>query len=116
MELLTVNEVATMLRVSPLTVRRHIASGRLRALRVGRRIRVPRECVESAFYPAAKPKSSGAEEPGRSEELTRRRQIVKEILEARRALGSRPGPTAVELIRMAREEEGASYDPGRSER
>ena len=36
MELLTVDEVAQLLRVSPLTVRRHIASGRLPALKVGR--------------------------------------------------------------------------------
>jgi excisionase family DNA binding protein len=37
-EYLTVEEVATRLRVKPLTVRRWVASGRLRAYQPGRRI------------------------------------------------------------------------------
>ena len=46
MELLTVKEVAAMLHVNPITVRRHIASGRLRCVRVGRLVRIPRDAVE----------------------------------------------------------------------
>jgi excisionase family DNA binding protein len=38
--LLTVNEVAERLRLHPITVRRHIKAGRLRAVRVGRAVRV----------------------------------------------------------------------------
>lgn len=46
MDLLTVKETAELLRVAPITVRRHIASGRLPALRIGRAIRIEREAVE----------------------------------------------------------------------
>lgn len=46
MDLLTVKETADLLRVAPITVRRHIASGRLPALRIGRAIRIEREAVE----------------------------------------------------------------------
>jgi excisionase family DNA binding protein len=51
MELMTVQETARLLRVSPVTVRRFIASRRLPAVRVGRGVRVRREDVEK--LPAA---------------------------------------------------------------
>src|SRR5262245_11966893 len=51
MDFLTVNETARMLRVSPITVRRYIASGRLAAERVGRGIRVRREAIEEFVMP-----------------------------------------------------------------
>jgi len=44
--LLTVNEVAERLRVHPITVRRHIKAGKLRAVRVGRAVRVRESDVE----------------------------------------------------------------------
>jgi excisionase family DNA binding protein len=46
MELLTVQETADILKVSPVTVRRFIKSRRLPAVRVGRALRVKREDVE----------------------------------------------------------------------
>lgn len=46
-ELLTIKEVATAYRVHEMTVRRHIATGRLRAVRVGRGMRVRRDEMES---------------------------------------------------------------------
>ena len=46
MELLTVQETAALLRVSPVTVRRYISSGRLTAVHVGRNVRIEREDVE----------------------------------------------------------------------
>jgi excisionase family DNA binding protein len=46
MELMTVQEAASYLKVAPVTVRRYIAQGRLRALRVGRGVRVNKEAVE----------------------------------------------------------------------
>ena len=104
------------MEISPLTVRRHIAAGRLRALRAGRRVRVPRESVDRFLTPVVQ---SSAElerralfEPPTPEELARRHEVVERILAAQRALPWRPGPTAVELIRRAREEEGPNYDPG----
>lgn len=51
MEFLTVNETAAMLKVSPLTVRRHIAAGRLGVVRVGRAVRVRREAIERFIEP-----------------------------------------------------------------
>jgi excisionase family DNA binding protein len=45
LELLTVGEVATRLRVSPVTVRRLIKSGDLEAVRIGRLVRVAPEAV-----------------------------------------------------------------------
>lgn len=52
MELLTVNETAKLLRVSPITVRRRIADGQLKAVRVGKGIRVPREAIDRFLRPA----------------------------------------------------------------
>jgi len=42
-ELLTVREVARYCRLHEMTVRRHIKEGRLRAIRIGRSVRIPRE-------------------------------------------------------------------------
>src|SRR5215217_6481370 len=54
MELPTVNETAAMLKVSPLTVRRHIAAGRLSAVRVGRAVRILRNALEQLITPMPK--------------------------------------------------------------
>lgn len=43
---LTIDEVATALRVSTRTVRRLIASGRMTCMRVGRSVRIPRSAIE----------------------------------------------------------------------
>lgn len=43
---LTVDQVAALLQLHPMTVRRQIAAGRLAAVRIGRRVRVPKEAVE----------------------------------------------------------------------
>ena len=52
MELMTIQEAADALRVKPVTVRRYIAKGRLKAVRVGRGLRVDREAVEQLPEPA----------------------------------------------------------------
>lgn len=46
-ELLTIREVAAVYRVHEMTVRRHIASGKLPAVRVGRGLRVRRDEMEN---------------------------------------------------------------------
>ncbi len=51
MELLTVREAAQLLKVSAVTVRRRIADGSLRALRVGKGVRVRRESVDQFVKP-----------------------------------------------------------------
>jgi excisionase family DNA binding protein len=50
-ELLTVNETANQLRISPMTVRRHIAAERLGAVRIGRSIRISQEATERFAVP-----------------------------------------------------------------
>lgn len=45
-EILTVADVAQQLQISPRTIRREIARGRLRAVRVGRQFRVPRDSLQ----------------------------------------------------------------------
>jgi excisionase family DNA binding protein len=56
MQFLTVAEVASMMRVSKMTVYRLVHSGELPAARVGRSFRVPRHAVEhylrSAYFDA----------------------------------------------------------------
>ena len=53
MELMTIQEAADALRVKPITVRRYIAKGRLKAVRVGRGLRVEKEAVEALPEPTA---------------------------------------------------------------
>jgi excisionase family DNA binding protein len=64
MELYTVDETARLLRVSPITIRRYIASGELEAVRVGRGVRVQREAIERFVKPLA-PRHD-ADEPRRT--------------------------------------------------
>jgi excisionase family DNA binding protein len=51
MELMTIQEAADALRVAPITVRRYIRSGRLRAVRVGRLLRIEKDDVEALPEP-----------------------------------------------------------------
>jgi excisionase family DNA binding protein len=55
-ELLTVREVARYCRLHEMTVRRHIKEGRLRAIRIGRSVRIPREEL-GAYAPSPAPTS-----------------------------------------------------------
>jgi excisionase family DNA binding protein len=50
-DLLTVHETAQLLRVSPLTIRRYVADGRLAAVKVGRGVRIQREAVAQLLEP-----------------------------------------------------------------
>ena len=51
MELLTIQEVAQIMRVNPITIRRHIQTGELEAVRVGRRVRVRKVSVDRFLKP-----------------------------------------------------------------
>ena len=51
MELLTIDDTAEALKVSPSSVRRFIADGRLSAVKVGNRVHVRREAVEELAVP-----------------------------------------------------------------
>ncbi len=102
--LLTVQEVAERLRVHPITVRRHIKAGRLRAVRVGRSVRVRVSDLEAFLRPET---ASSVRVPYRwpptPEETEGRRKIVEEM-RRRRARMKPLGITTTELIREGREE------------
>ncbi len=50
-ELLTVGEVAEQLKISKATVRRHIREGRLRAVKIGRVVRISAKEIKSLYRP-----------------------------------------------------------------
>jgi excisionase family DNA binding protein len=53
MNLLTIDEVARMLRISSVSVRRYVAAGKLPAVRVGRSVRIEQAAVEQFATPIA---------------------------------------------------------------
>lgn len=55
MELLTIQETAALLKLSPVTIRRYVASGRLPAVKVGRAVRIRKEAVEGLLEPVLPP-------------------------------------------------------------
>ncbi|MGI8815186.1 MAG: helix-turn-helix domain-containing protein [Pseudonocardia sp.] len=55
MDLLTVSEVAAMLRLSKMTIYRLMDKGKLPALRVGRSFRIPRDSVRALLEDSANP-------------------------------------------------------------
>ncbi|HWP91238.1 MAG TPA: helix-turn-helix domain-containing protein [Thermodesulfobacteriota bacterium] len=59
-ELLTVEEVAKRLKISKATVRRHIREGRLKAVKIGRVVRVSAEEVKELFRPIDEVKSKAS--------------------------------------------------------
>ncbi len=77
MEFLTVKETAQLLRVSPITVRRYIASGQLAAERVGRGIRVRREAIEEFVTPVVPASKQWGDE---SEDLPTLREQLGNII------------------------------------
>lgn len=87
-KLLTVAEVAERLRLHPMTVRRHIKSGRIRAMRVGRSVRVPEDSLKATmgFLEPGDRREMTKEEwtakllqPPTPEELARRRNVFEEM-------------------------------------
>jgi excisionase family DNA binding protein len=50
-ELLHVKQAAAELGIHPITCRRYIATGQLRAVRLGGRVRVPREALDEFVRP-----------------------------------------------------------------
>jgi excisionase family DNA binding protein len=60
----TISEVARLMRLSTRTVRRAIASGKLRAVRIGRAVRVPRASL-SALLAVVSPNEAQEQDNGR---------------------------------------------------
>lgn len=111
-ELLTITEVARMLNLHEITVRRHIKQGKLKALKVGRRIRIRREDLDEFIKPVypleSTLKTKPVLEPPSQRELERRKALVERILK-RRAEMTPIGITAAELVKEGRKEGKARY-------
>ena len=111
-ELLTVNEAAEMLNLHEITIRRHIKQGRLRAVKVGRQVRIRREDLEEFMKPVCleRPflKISPALASPSEKELDRRKVLVQRILK-RRAEMTPIGITTAELVKEGRRERESHY-------
>lgn len=111
-ELLTISEVAKMLNLHEITIRRHIKQGKLKAVKAGRSVRIRREDLEEFIKPVypVRPtlKIKPALEPPSEKELDRRKALVERILK-RRAEMSPIGITTAQLVREGRNEREAHY-------
>lgn len=63
LELLTVEEVATVLRVSKMTVYRRVHSGELPSVHFGRSFRIPARAIEAYLNPRTTSPEEREEEP-----------------------------------------------------
>ncbi len=130
--LLTVNDVAERLQLHPITVRRHIKAGKLRAVRVGRSVRVREadlevylgaEDYEQAEYSAPTPEAIAEYRrllgrvrvklpyrwPPTEEEMARRKKLTEETFRRRDERGH-IGISTTELVRQARRDLEEKYD------
>jgi len=113
-KLLTVKEVAERLRLHPMTVRRHIKSGRLKATRIGRAVRVSEDALVGATAPRGPGSDWKAEllawitRPMTEEEIERRREAGERIRELRDAQPVSDIRSDV-LVRAARRGDEVSY-------
>lgn len=90
MELLTINETAKILKVSPLTVRRYIARDILHAKRLGRTIRIPRSELERLGEPEEPEFETLGSSPLKGQPTTKDDPLWKLI-----GIGESSGPTDV---------------------
>jgi excisionase family DNA binding protein len=96
MALLTVQETAKVLRVSPITVRRYIAAGRLPAVKVGKGIRVREESLEKVMRPIGSNGSPiASERPVKRKKRTPAAQALLNLAEIGRLAAASEGPTDV---------------------
>ena len=94
-QFLTIEQVANMLNLHPITIRRHIKAGKLRALKVGKKVRVRQEDIKDFLKPI-------------TTEVEPRQKLFKRVIEHRNQLPPL-GISTAELIREARAIEGALY-------
>lgn len=120
---MTVAQVATICGVTERTVRRWLRDGRLPALRVGGRIRIPEHALRemaapygSGLEPAA-PRTQALEawpgiDPARAGEARLQRAARAERMLANvRALATPTDEDSVALVRAGRDEQDARWDP-----
>jgi len=103
-EYLTVREVAAIYRVNEITVRRHIRSGKLRAVKIGGRVRVRREDTEGLEQPIQVNTQEVAAGPApTAAEIAHRKLIIARMDDVRSTMEPLDVST-VELLRLARQE------------
>lgn len=106
LELLTVSEVAKTLGLHEITIRRHIKQGRLKALKVGRKVRIKREDLEEFMKPVRPEQPalriSPSLDPPSEKELERRKALVERILKRWTEMAP-SGISAAELVRVGKE-------------
>jgi excisionase family DNA binding protein len=104
-EYLTVREVAAMYKVNEITVRRHIRSGKLRAVKVGGRVRVRKEDADALAQPTRAQWHLDIVIPEPTPEVLARRHELSARMDA---LRKRIGPLDLDttaIIRAARDGE-----------
>jgi excisionase family DNA binding protein len=114
LDLLTLKEAATLLKVSVVTLRRWIKQGRLPAYHVGpRKVRINRSDLSKAFTPAYREEVSAVPEkitirPLTDAEVAEQLQAIAEseafLARMRAKRGGKPLASSVPLIRQSREE------------
>jgi excisionase family DNA binding protein len=127
MDLLTIAETARLLKVNPMTVRRYIKSGRLPAVRFGRRVRVRKESLDHRLRPVTPREGDAAREGGgRMREIERpavprltdekQRGVLGAIEQAKRERAELaatyrevPVPSTLELLDEAREQRAREF-------
>lgn len=109
-EYLTVREVAAMYRVNEITVRRHIRKGKLRAAKVGGRVRVRKEDAEALAQPALTAGRLHIVIPEPTPEVLARRHELSRRMDELRAAMKPLGFSVVDIIREARDADGAASD------
>lgn len=90
MDLLTINETAEILKVSPLTVRRYIARNMLHASHVGRNVRIRRSEIERLIEPRKPEFETLGSSPLKGQPFTKDDPLWKLI-----GIGESSGPTDV---------------------
>ena len=105
-EYLTVREVAAVYKVNETTVRRRIRKGKLRAVKIGGRVRVEKTDAGNFAMPAVAPnKLNAPRHTPTAEDLERRRILA----ERSRILREKIGILDIDMtavIRAARDEDG----------
>jgi excisionase family DNA binding protein len=105
-EYLTVREVAAIYKVSEITVRRHIRKGKLRAAKIGGRVRVRKEDADSLAQPMPAQWHLQLDIPEPTPEALARRHELSARMDALRSRMKPLGCSVVDIIREARDPDG----------
>ena len=105
-EYLTVREVAAIYKVNEITVRRHIRNGKLRAVKIGGRVRVRKEDADAFVQPVRAQWRLQLDIPEPTPEVLARRHELTARMDALRATMKPLGCSVVDIIREARDAGG----------